>query len=271
MRSALLSCHILAKNSERRLAEVLRSVQPISDEILIVDSGSTDRTMAIVNEFKCKALHRPFDNFRDQRTYAEENCEHDWVLVLDSDEVASKGLQKKIISLKENSFSIENNADVDGLTIKRDWHFINSPVQNFYTVKAPEFIAQQFNKKKISHRNSRVIHEQVDTRGAEIAAISEWIHHHSCDSIDDLYAKIPIYARLSADDLHSQGIKSSRMKREIYPWMTWFRWYVLYMGFLDGRPGIILGKYARDTIRTKYNNLAEIQNQTLRNDSPDGS
>lgn len=262
MKSAFLSCYILTKNSERRLAEVLYSVQMVADEILIVDSGSTDSTIKIAQKFHCKILHRPFDNFRDQRTFAEEQCTHDWVLALDSDEIASPALQKKIQSLKGASFKSEDEANVDGYAIKRDWFFINNPVRNFYPVRTPEFIVRLFNRKKISHRNSRIIHEQVDTRGATISVINESIHHHSCDSLQDLYAKLPVYAKLSAQDLHHKGVKSSWAKRNAYPWLIWFRWHILYKGFLDGQPGIILGKYTRDTIRKKYEILDNISRQS---------
>lgn len=271
MTSPPLSCYILTKNSERRLAEVLQSVQPVADEILIVDSGSTDRTLDITNKFTCRVLHRAFDNFRDQRIYAEEHCAHDWVLALDSDEVLSEELQNQIQALKDRSFSNNDKSVVDGFAIKRDWFFIGHPVRNFYPVRTPEYIVRLFNKKRISHRNSRIIHEQVDTRGAKISVINAPIHHHSCDSFQDLYAKLPVYARLSAEDLHAKGSRSSWMKRNIYPWLIWFRWHILYKGFMDGQPGLILGKYTRDTIRTKYEILDRIQNQTLHQDTQRGS
>lgn len=254
-----LSCYILTKNSERRLAEVLQSIQAVADEILIVDSGSTDHTLEIAARFNCRVLHRPLDNFRDQRTHAEENCIHEWVSALDSDEVLSKKLQEKIQLLKSIGFSENNLPDIDGFAIQREWFFMNRPVRNFYPVRTPEYIIRLFKKTKINHRGSRIIHEQVNTRGARISTIPESIHHYSCDSLQDLYAKLPIYAELSARDLHAQGIQSTWIKRNLYPWLIWFRWQILYKGFLDGTPGIILGHYARKTIHTKYEILAQIQ------------
>jgi GT2 family glycosyltransferase len=74
MTPTALSCYILTYNSERRLAQVLTSIQQVADEILIVDSGSTDQTLNIARRFGANILTRSFDNFRDQRIFAEDHC-----------------------------------------------------------------------------------------------------------------------------------------------------------------------------------------------------
>lgn len=253
-----LSCYILTKNSERRLAQVLASLQGVADEVLVLDSGSTDATLNIAASFGCRVQHRDFDNFRDQRVAAEALCSHDWVLALDSDEVLSPELASHIQVLKERGFADGGASAPDGYALRRDWYFTGERVRNFYPVRTPEHIVRLFNHRRIGHRNSRVVHEQVNTDGATIRAIDLPLQHFSCDSVQDLYAKLPLYARLSAQDLHARGERAGWVKQHLYPWLIWFRWHVLYQGFRDGAPGRVLGRYVRDTVRTKYQILRDL-------------
>lgn len=247
-----LSCYILTYNSERRLAQVLASIQDVADEILIVDSGSTDQTLTIAHRFGANILTRSFDNFRDQRIFAEDHCTHPWVLALDSDEVVSGELKNRLQQLKQTAFQTATGTTPDGFSIRRNWFFMGQPVRNFYPVKTPEFIVRLFQRERLSHRGSRIIHEQLQLDGAKISAINEPILHYSCDSIDDLYAKIGLYTKLAAADMLAKGERSSWLKIYVYPWLIWARWHLLYGGWRDGAPGWILGKYVRDTVYLKY-------------------
>ena len=250
--SSLLSCYVLTYNSERRLAQVLASIQGVVDEIIVVDSGSSDQTLSIASRYGATILTRAFDNFRDQRVFAEENCSNPWVLALDSDEVLSDELRNRLQSLKDKGFRKDSDTSPDGFSIRRNWFFMGQPVRNFYPVKTPEFIVRLFQRDKLSHRGSRIIHEQLQIDKARIEVIDEPILHFSCDSIDDLYSKIGLYTNLAANDLHEKGVVSSWVKIYLYPWMIWVRWYLLYSGWRDGMPGRILGKYVRDTVYLKY-------------------
>lgn len=252
MMATPLSCYILTHNSERRLEQVLASIQQIADEIIIVDSGSTDQTLAIANRFGANILTRRFDNFRDQRIFAEDHCTHPWVLALDSDEVVSDALRQRLQQLKQTNFQPSGTKSPDGFSIRRDWFFMGRQVRNFYPVRTPEFIVRLFQRERLSHRGSRIIHEQLQLDGARIGQINEPILHYSCDSIDDLYAKIGLYTRLAAEDMHAKGEPSSWLKIYVYPWLIWARWHLLYGGWRDGAPGWILGKYVRDTVYLKY-------------------
>ncbi|MDO9449100.1 MAG: glycosyltransferase family 2 protein [Rugosibacter sp.] len=247
-----LSCYILTYNSERRLAQVLVSIQQIADEILIVDSGSTDQTLTIACSFGATILTRSFDNFRDQRIFAEDHCTCPWVLALDSDEVVSEALGKRLQQFKNTHFQNDAGTTPDGFSIRRNWFFMGQPVRNFYPVKTPEFIVRLFQRERLSHRGSRIIHEQLQLDGAKIGQINEPLLHYSCDSIDDLYAKIGLYTKLAAEDMQAKGEPSSWLKITIYPWLIWARWHLLYGGWRDGAPGWILGKYVRDTVYLKY-------------------
>lgn len=250
--STPLSCYVLTFNSERRLSQVLAAVKSVADEIIVVDSGSTDSTLAIAASYEARVLHRPFDNFRDQRVFAEDACKHQWVLALDSDEVLSAELQEMIKELKINGLSLSDCPPVDAFSIKYNWYFMNQPVRAFYPVRSPQYIVRLFRRDRVSCRGSRIIHEALQLENATVRALEQPILHYSCDSIDGLYSKIGLYSRLSAEDMHAQGIKSSWLKIHLYPWLIWFRWYIVYGGWRDGSAGVVLSNYARDTVYLKY-------------------
>jgi hypothetical protein len=132
-------------------------------------------------------------------------------------------------------------------------------VRNFYPVKTPEFNVRLFQRDRLSHRGSRIIHEQLQLNKATIGSIDEPILHYSCDSIEDLYEKISLYTTLAAQDMHANGTSSSWLKICLYPWIIWVRWYLIYGGWRDGYIGAILGKYVRDTIYLKYLKLKFIR------------
>ena len=247
-----LSVYILTMNSERRIAQVLKAAKMVADEIVVIDSGSTDKTIEILTKNNIEAINREFDNFRDQRIFAENNCTNKWILALDSDEVLSEQLIEKIKHIKANDFYSDSVPPPDGFRIKRDWYFLGDKITNFYPTRTPEHIVRLFKRNIISMRESRIIHETLQTSNHTIHTIEEAIEHYTCDSIDDLYGKIGLYTRLLAEDMHSRGERSSWAKINIYPWVLWVRWYLINKSWKDGERGLILSRYARTTIYLKY-------------------
>ena len=256
-----LSCYILTLDSERRISQVLESVRNIADEILIIDSGSKDTTLDRAASYGARILHRKFDNFRDQRIFAESHCAHNWVLALDSDEVLSGTLQTSIRTIKLNTLSCDPDTPPDAFAMQRDWFFLGKPVRNFYPVRTPERVIRLFRRDKATHFGSRIIHEQLQVNNLNIKTLPGSILHYSCDSIHDLYGKVNLYTSLAALDMHKRGIKPNWIKTNIYPWVIWAQWQILYRGILDGREGLILGKYIRDTTYLKYLKLTELRQQ----------
>lgn len=247
-----LSVYVLTHNSERRLVQVLDAISRVADEIVVVDSGSADATEEILKRYPVRFLHRAFDNFRDQRIFAETACSNTWVLALDSDEVLSDALIDVILELKRQDFLGNAEQAPDGFEIRRDWYFMNRPVRNFYPVKTPEYIVRLFRKDKISTKGSRIVHESSQVSGCRIQAIKAPIEHYSCDSIDDLYGKIGLYTRLLAEDMHAKGVRASWVNIHLYPWLIWAQWYFLKGSWRDGEAGVLLSRYVRITVYLKY-------------------
>lgn len=256
--SSHLSIFILTLNSERRLSQVLDAAKEVADEIVIVDSGSTDKTIEILSRYAVRTLHRDFDNFRDQRVYAEDACSSNWILALDSDEVLSAELIDEIKLLKERDFKTENSLAPDVFGIRRDWYFLDYAVRNFYPTKTPEYICRLYRKDKVSYRGSRIIHEALQIDNCLLQPLDKPMKHFTCDSIDDLYRKVGLYTSLSAQDMYDKGERSSWVKINIYPWLVWAQWYFIYGSWRDGYAGIVVSRYIRITIYLKYLKLKHI-------------
>lgn len=247
---APLSCYVLTLDSERRLAQVLDSVSGVSDDLLVVDSGSRDRTLQIAKEAGARVVYREFDNFRDQRQYAISLCRHDWVLELDSDEVVSPSLRGRLLSLKACDFA-PSGSPPDAFGIRREWYMLGKPVHCFYPSKCPDQPLRLYQKAKVAYGSSKIIHEAPGGhRTAQL--IREPILHYTCDTLDDMYAKINRYSTLLALDMHRNGERSSWFKIVVYPWLLWLKFYVIRGGWHDGRLGLIHGRYVRDVVWQKY-------------------
>ncbi|HXR56797.1 MAG TPA: glycosyltransferase family 2 protein [Casimicrobiaceae bacterium] len=247
-----LSCYVLTRDSERRLADALAAVRNIADEIVVVDSGSHDATLDIAREFGCRIVARTFDNFRNQRVFAEQECTHDWVLQVDSDEIVSQPLADEIGALKARAFDAGQEDAPDGFSVSREWLVLGRPVHVFYPVKAPDRVIRLFRRDRINHAGSRIIHEYPAGPDRRIVPLAGELLNYTCDSIDQLYSKIGLYTSLAAQDMQSRGESANALKIHLYPWLLAFRCYVLMGGWKDGELGRVHARYVRDTVYLKY-------------------
>src|SRR6478752_2489012 len=119
---APLSCYLLTFNSEKYLPQILAALQPIADDLVLVDSGSTDGTAQIAEKYGARFIYRKFDNFKNQRNFAQDQCQHSWVFNLDSDEVPTAACIEAIAELKAKNFETETNGP-DAYRIERHWYY----------------------------------------------------------------------------------------------------------------------------------------------------
>ena len=245
-----LSCYVLTCNSQHRLCEVLSSVQGIVDDLLVVDSGSMDQTRDIAERHGARFLYRSFDDFKRQRAFALAQCTHSWVLELDSDEVVSDALRRRLTLLAANNFC-EGGKSPDAFGIKRKWFLLGREIHCFYPSVCPDRPVKLFKKDRITYETGRGIHEGKS--GFELAKyIDEPILHYTCDTIEQMYGKINLYTTLAAKEMHQGGEKASLVKLVVYPWILWFWWYIVKGGCKDGLLGLVHGRYVRDTVYQKY-------------------
>jgi glycosyltransferase involved in cell wall biosynthesis len=231
---------------------VLESARSVADELLVIDSGSTDATLNIAERRGARILSRRFDNFRDQRVFAENHCAHRWILQLDSDEVLSEALQEEIRDLKHRDFDRGLSPQPEAFSIPRCWYFLGQPVRAVYPIVTPDSVVRLFCRDNMTHRGSRVIHEAVGYQVRHVVPLRSPLLHYTADTVDDLYAKIGLYTQLAAQDMAMRGVKASWLRVQVYPWLIWIQWHLVKGGWRDGEAGRILSRYARDTVYLKY-------------------
>ena len=219
------------------------------DEIVVLDSGSSDATEKIARRFEAKFHRRTFDDFRRQRAHALSLCSFNWVLELVSDEVVSPAFATRLTALKAANFAgAAGTLDADA--IRRGWFLLSNKIHSFYPSQCPDRLVRLFQRSKTGYTNARAIHESV-VGHAWADGIDEPILHYTCDTLDQMYSKVNHYTTLLAQQMHQPGERASWLKILTYPWLIWFKYYVLYGGWRDGELGLVHGRYVRDTVWQK--------------------
>jgi len=224
-----LSVVIITKNEERFIKDAIKSAQ-FADEILVLDSGSTDDTCRIAKELGARIKNQDWLGFGPQKNKAVELAKNDWVFVLDSDERISPKLQDEILLTLINPQS-------DGYHAPRLNNFFGKNIKTCGLY--PDYSIRLFNRTK-GRFNNVAVHESVQING-KVAKLKNHMIHLAYESVDEFIVKQKRYAALS----HK---KKNLLKALFSPCWTFFRLYFLKLGFLDGWHGFIIAKiYAKYT------------------------
>lgn len=245
-----LSSYILTCNSERYLEEILVQLDKFSDEIVILDSGSTDSTLNIAQRFeKCKIHYRPFDNFKNQRNHASSLCQYDAVFFVDSDEIPDEALVKTLKDLKQSIETIGEEA----YFVKRYWQVLGTPVHAIYPVESPDKVIRLFNKKHVTFgSNSTIVHETLEGYKETRVLSAGHLQHNTFNTKDEFDRKLTQYTTLAAEDMLRRGKNITWSKRIFSPIAAFIKWYFIKQGFKDGRVGWYCSVYAFRYTRLKY-------------------
>jgi len=243
-----LSVGILTYNSEKYLPQVLESVRGIADQIVVLDSGSTDRTCQIVEEFGGELHRRRLDNFVNQRNHLLSLCTGDWVLFIDSDEVVSPELAGELLKLKEgeppfDGYYINVMTSYLGRWIKHAWY--------------PDWHLRLARRDRCRWVGSEV-HESLTVDG-RVGRLEGNLLHYSYTSLSEHLKKIDLYTTLYARGAFRKGKRFSLLKLLTSPPGSFIRRYILKRGFLDGFEGFLLSVMASYYSFLKYAKLWEIE------------
>lgn len=223
-----LSVITLTMNSERSLEATLRSVSGWADELIIVDSGSVDRTVEIAEKFGCKVFHKKLQGFGEQKSYGVSQSSNDWVMIVDSDEVVTDELKKEI------SIRLVN-ADVKGYKVPITLVFMGRVMRYGREHKMPHL--RLFDKGSGNYNTSKV-HEDVRLNG-EAGSLDNHILHYSYADLNEYFKKFNYYTSLAAEDLKNKGRRTNTFEIVIRLPVQFFQTYFLHLNFLNGYPGFI--------------------------------
>jgi glycosyltransferase involved in cell wall biosynthesis len=242
-----LSACLITLNEEENLPRVLASLAGIADEIVVVDSGSTDRTEEIARQHGAVFFSRTWTNYADQKNFAAECAGNDWILSLDADEELSSALQTSLLAWKKHTsaFSVCEMA-------RRTW-YLGAWIK--HSGWYPDFQRRLY--RRDSAEFSGIIHESLRFEGKP-GRLSGDLLHYTVRSFDEHQANVERYTTLAAQQMFGQG------KRKwcgalwlATPW-SWFQNFVLRGGFLDGYRGALIARMAARSVRLKYAKLGKL-------------
>jgi len=244
-----LSVYVIAFNDEPNMRGCLESVA-WADELIVVDSYSTDATAKIAEEFTDKVYQHHFEGFGRLRNEAVAHATHDWVFSLDSDERMTPELREEIRRL------LDEGPQAEAYFVPRRNYFLGRWIRHcgWY----PDYRQPQlFRKGRLRYRED-LVHEGFDVDGT-IGYLKEHVLQYPFRDIDHYLAKQDRYSDLMARRLREQGRRFRAHQLVTHPLFTFFKMYVGHAGILDGMPGLILsGLYAYYTL-IKYAKFWELQ------------
>ncbi len=241
-----LSVLILTKNEEKNIKRAIKSVLSIADEIIVLDSGSTDKTVEIAKNLGAKVYFRDFDNYPSQVNYGLSLCSGDWILVLDADEELSDQLQESIKKeLKNSTF--------DCYEIPRRTYYLGKFLDYVWY---PEYRKRLFRRNKVHYEGK--LHEEVICEG-KTGKLTGDLYHYSYKNLFHQFVKTVEYAQKMADIMYTQGKRFKFYKLLINPFVIFFKLYFLKLGFLEGVRGLIIAFSGFLYVFLKYAFLYELQ------------
>ncbi|KAF7597941.1 MAG: benzoate transporter [Candidatus Dactylopiibacterium carminicum] len=222
-----LSAVLITLNCAGPLRATLESLS-FCDEIVAVDSGSTDGTLELLAEFGVRVVSEAWRGFGPQKQFAIEQATHDWVLCVDSDEIVSADLRASILqALQQPGFHCYQ--------FPRCNRFLGRYLK--HGEGYPDLSLRLFDRRQ-ARWSDDVVHEKVITLG-NVGRLSGDLLHHSEDTIESYLAKQNRYTTLAAQALRAEGQTVSAFKLLGSPFFRFIKFYLLRAGFRDGVPGLI--------------------------------
>ncbi len=223
-----LSTIIITFNEEEKIGRCLESVSGISDEIVVVDSYSTDRTREICEKYQVRFFQHPFEGYTKQKRHALSLAKHRNILNIDADECLSEELQASIHKVK-------NDWRYDGYSMNRLNNYCGQWIR--HGVWYPDRKLRLFDRTKMTW-GGRPPHDWVEMNpGTRVGRIKGNLLHYTFHTPDEMDAQVENFSMIRAKLLFAEGKKPNFYYLHIKPWAKFFIHYVLRLGFLDGRAG----------------------------------
>ncbi len=244
-----LSVVIITKNEAHIIGKTLQSLQGITDDFIIVDSGSTDNTIEICKKFGAKIIGTTWDGYGENKNKGIDEAKYSWILNLDADEAIDETLK----------------AAIQQLDLKDENMVYNFKFKNYFCNKwirfgewAGDKHIRLFNRNKIRWNTAAVHEDLILGNDTKIILLPGNVLHYTTRHIDEYIGKTVAYAKLNATKYHVQGKQASFFKLWIAPGLTFFQHYILRLGFLDGWEGYLIAKTTAWYTFLKYSYLNEM-------------
>lgn len=242
---------IIAFNEEKNLPRCLASAATVADEILVLDSGSKDRTVETAKEYGARVEHQPWLGYVGQKNQLLQRANHPWILSLDADEALSPELLATLQQIKKT----EPPADLSGYSMPRCVCYEGRWIRHgdWY----PDRLTRLFRKDRAEFAGGKV-HERLEISGT-IYPLHEEIYHYSFADAQDHWNRCVKYAHLWAESAHEQGKRGGTFRGAARGSYRFFRAFVLKRGFLEGGLGLRIARFSAREVFLKYKLLGEMK------------
>lgn len=251
-----LSAVIIAFNEERHIGSCLESLAGVADEILVVDSFSTDRTAEICEKYNVKFIRQKFMGYIEQKNFAMAQAGHHHILSLDADEALSEELKKSILEVKKNW-------EHEGYEFRRLNNYCGKWIH--YGGLYPSRKLRLFDRRKgrwqgINPHDSFLLED-----GKKAGFLKGYLHHWIYESIEDHIQKVNRFSSIAANEYHRLGITAPLWKILIKPVWRFLYSFLFTLGFLHGESGFVISRNLALQCFLKYGKLRNL----LNNQCPD--
>ncbi len=247
-----LSGVIIAYNEEKNIARCLRSLADVVDEIVVIDSYSTDNTENICLNFGARVIQHTFENYVAQHRFADSQASYDYILNLDADEELSEELKKSVLEVKKHM-------RFDGYTISRITQYCGKWIRHcgWY----PDYKLRLYDRRK-GEWKGMLIHEKFELlKNAAEGRLKGDILHYSFYSVEQHLQQTDKFTTMSAQELYRKGKKSNWIKIYLKPVWKFISAYFFRLGFLDGYYGFVVCKISAKSVFLKYRKLNNLRQQ----------
>ena len=245
-----LSVAVITLDEEKNLPAFLDSVSFV-DDIVIVDSGSTDGTVSIARDFGCRVFVENWKGYGPQKNSAIAKCRYQWVLVLDADERVPRSTRDEIMQ------TLESTPQADAFRLKRK-NFLHGRWMR-HSGYWPDHQVRLVNRDRGSFQ--KVIHEKWATPGV-VRDLDGYIEHYAFEGYSDMLKTLDDYSTVIASEFYASGRRTGVLSPPLHGISMFFKIYLLELGFLDGMDGLVTALVKAGGSFFKYAKLLELQRMT---------
>jgi glycosyltransferase involved in cell wall biosynthesis len=237
-----ISACIIAFNEEKKIEGCLKSLLPVADEIVVVDSLSTDKTVEIAEKYTDKIIHQKFLGHIEQKNLAVDRASNDWIISLDCDERLSETLQQSILAIKDTLDT------ADAYCMSRKTFYVYRWLNHCWY---PDIKTRLFNR-NTSRWGGTNPHDHIITRGNNIVRLEGDMYHYSFDTISDHLQTIDKFTEIGADELIRKNKSFNSFSPLTHASWIFIKLYILKRGFLDGFAGLTVSVLSYMHVYIKY-------------------
>jgi glycosyltransferase involved in cell wall biosynthesis len=236
-----ISATIITLNEERNIARAIESIR-CADEIVVVDSGSTDRTCQIAEQLGARVVHEPWRGYAAQKNLASQHASHDWILSVDADEAITEELEAEILALRQTE------PEVAGYSMPRLTQYLGRWI--LHSGWYPDRKIRLFHRERAEWQGG-FVHESVQANGP-VGYLQGNLQHFTCDSLSQHLRTLDGYTTLAAQELRARNARVPARRLLLDPAWTFLRTYFIHRGFLDGPQGLAIAWMAALYTFLKY-------------------